>query len=89
MIRYFDDVIAVPPGETIKEYLEFKNISKLEFSKKIRLSLNKVHKLLNGELELTYLIASILYKVTRIPIRMWLNLERNYREKLLKISERR
>lgn len=75
----------VATGVIIKEYLEEKNISNEELSTLLGMTKKKVSELLNGKLELNKEIANSLEKVLPdIPASYWLNLEKNYREYLLR-----
>ena len=79
--------VAIPPGETIKEALEIRNITQKEFSKRMGMSEKHISKLINGEVQLTIEMANKLEMVLGIPAIFWCNLESNYREDLLKIKE--
>lgn len=74
--------LAVPPGATIQEQLDDKRISKAEFAEKMHISKDRATQLLNGDIELTYIIAFQLEDLLGIPARYWMNLETIYRERL-------
>lgn len=77
-------VIAVPPGESIKEQLENRGLSQKEFALRMGMSEKHISKLINGKTELTPPTAQKLESVLGIPARFWSNLEAIYREKLAK-----
>ena len=72
--------MAVPPGETIKEQLEEREMTQKEFAHRMDLSEKHISKLLNGEVHLTPEVAERLEMVLGIPSRFWNNLESIYRE---------
>lgn len=45
--------IAIPPGETIKEQLEDREITQKEFALRMDMSEKHISKLINGEVKLT------------------------------------
>lgn len=77
-------VIAVPPGESIREQLENRGLSQKEFALRMGMSEKHISKLINGKTELTPPTAQKLESVLGIPARFWSNLEVIYREKLAK-----
>lgn len=77
-------VIAVPPGESIKEQLENRGLSQKEFALRMGMSEKHISKLINGKTELTPPTAQKLESVLGVPARFWSNLEAIYREKLAK-----
>lgn len=78
--------IAIPPGATIKEQLEDREMSQKEFSERMNLSEKHVSRLINGSVQLTPEVACRLEYVLGIPARFWNNLEALYREKIEKIK---
>ena len=74
--------IAIPPGETIKEQLEDRDMSQKEFAQRMDLSEKHVSRLLNGKVGLTHDTALKLESVLGIKAEFWNNLENRYREKL-------
>ena len=75
-------VIAIPPGYTIKEQLEDRNINLNDFIAKMNMSKEDVELLIEGKVILTNDLASKLELVLGIPKQFWINLENNYRNKL-------
>lgn len=77
------NIIAVPPGATIKEQLIDRDMSQKEFSLRMDLSEKHVSRLINGEVQLTPEMALRLETVLSIPADFWSNLEAIYRQKIL------
>lgn len=77
-----DNIIAIPPGETIKEEIEFTGLSIKNLAKELDISIIDANKLLDGEIELTENLAEKLENVLGISKQFWINLEANYRVKL-------
>ena len=86
-MKIFNNIIAVPPGETIKDELEFLKMSQVEFSKRMGISEKHISHLVNGEVTLTYDMAIKLESVLGIEASFWNNLESKYREVLVRIEE--
>lgn len=78
--------IAIPPGYTIKEQLENKNMSQKEFAARMDMSEKHISKLINGEVLLTTDMAMRLELVLGVSASFWSNLEFIYREKLAKVE---
>ena len=77
--------IAVPPGETIREQLNYRGMSQKEFAARMGLSEKHVSRLINGEVILTVDVAVRLETVLGIPASFWTRLEAMYRETLIKV----
>ncbi len=86
-IKRSTNYIAIPPGVTIKEQLQYKNMNQKEFALRMGLTEKHTSRLINGKVELTYGISNKLESVTGIPAEFWNNLESRYREKLKKVEE--
>lgn len=87
MIVESEHCIAVPPGETIKEQLEDRNISMKEFTRRMGVSEKFIADLLEGDVALTESVAAKLEGVFGIPSQFWNNLEGIYRADLEKANE--
>lgn len=79
-------IIAIPPGFTIKEQISLLGINEQELSIRLNLTHNEVIQLLEGDFPINQELANKLEKITNIPESFWLNLESNYRNKLLQIN---
>lgn len=79
--------IAIPPGVTIKEQLEYRGMTQKEFAIRMMMSEKHISKLINGEVNLSYDVANRLELVLGMPASFWNNLEAIYREQVLKATE--
>ena len=77
-------IIAIPPGATIKEQLEDRNMTQKEFAARMDMSEKHISRLINGEVKLSTQTAVRLEMVLGIPAQFWNRLEAIYREKLEK-----
>lgn len=84
-----DEIIATPPGETIKEQLKQQHMSRKELAKKMCISDKELALLLEGKALLTTEIANKLEKTLGISAKFWNRLEEIYLEKLVLIKERK
>lgn len=82
-----NSIIAIPPGETIKEQLEMREMHQNEFSKRMGMSTKHISQLVNGKVPLTHQTALKLESVIGIPARFWNNLEAIYQEDLARIEQ--
>lgn len=78
--------IATPPGATIKEQLQNRELSQKEFAVRMGMSEKHISKLINGDVRLTPEVAFRLEMVLGVPARFWNNLESVYREKITKVN---
>ena len=78
--------IATPPGATIQEQLQDREISQKEFAMLMNMSEEHICNLCNGEVQLTSDDAVRLETVLGISAKFWNNLEATYREKIDKIN---
>lgn len=76
----FDPDWCIPPGETLREHLIEADTTPVDFARDFDLSLEWINELLDGELELVEQDAERLQAATRIPTRIWLALEKTYRD---------
>jgi len=80
------NIIATPPGATIREQLLDRSLSQKEFAARMGMSEKHISKLINGDVQLTPDVAVRLEMVLGIPAKFWSNLEAIYREKLVKAN---
>lgn len=79
--------IAIPPGETIREMLDDKNMSQKEFAQRMGLSEKHVSRLINGHVELTPEVALKLSTVLGASVAFWSNLETAYRADIVRAAD--
>ena len=84
MSNRFNPDYAIPPGETIKENMEYRHISKEVLAEKLGITIVKLDKLLEGNARITEKLSERLEDTLYISSIMWLNLEQNYRKALKK-----
>lgn len=82
-----NEIIAIPPGETIKEMLEDRDMSQVEFAERMDCSTKFISQLINGKVALTHPTALKLESVLGVPARFWNNLEALYQEDLARIDQ--
>ena len=80
-------VIAIAPGETIKELLEDRGMNQKEFAVRMGMSEKHISKLVNGEVQLTMDMARRLEMVLGASAQFWCRLEALYREDIAKVNE--
>ncbi len=92
MIKRGKTVIAIPPGETIRELMESRGISVSDLSEVMELTEEELNQLLDGDTEeakaeITERTAKWLESMFGPSAGFWLGLERRYRENLKKVEE--
>ncbi len=80
----FEADYAIPPGETLKELMESLEMSQKELSKRTGLTVQSLNRIIKGDKPLIQETANILEFITNVSARMWSNLEKNYRNSLIK-----
>lgn len=85
--KVFLPAIAIPPGESIKEYLEIFKMTQSELA--IRLGITPKHlvSMLKGNTSITYETALKLERVIGPSAEFWINLESNYQLDKARIEE--
>lgn len=71
-----------PPGDTLKEHLDFIEMKPNELAKRLNLPQEKVHDLICGTEPISAEIATKLDKMLHIPSSFWRNREKEYRQEL-------
>ncbi len=72
--------IAIPPGETLLEYLESMGMTQVDLAKRIGLTPKTVNEIINGKAPITAENALKLESIFGTPASFWNNLEANYQE---------
>ena len=83
----YDPDYAVAPGETLLGIIEALGMTKENYAKITGIPLSVILGLLSGECPITNDIANKLEGVTGMSSRLWINLERQYREKLKELKD--
>ncbi|MFL0177038.1 MULTISPECIES: ImmA/IrrE family metallo-endopeptidase [Mycobacteriaceae] len=79
---------AVPPGDTLAEWLEERRMKQAEFASRINISEKALSQIISGSAPLTRATAAKLELVTGIAARTWNNLEALYQDDRARISQR-
>jgi HTH-type transcriptional regulator / antitoxin HigA len=79
---------CVPPGATIKELMEDRNISQYEIMNKLKLSNDDYNLLIIGDLLVNEEIAKGLADLTGTSVQFWENREKHYREGLARACKK-
>ena len=77
-------VLPIPPGATIKEQMEWREMSLDEFADKMGMSKKQAAELIDGKTAITVYIAEKLESALMLPMVFWLRLEGIYRDKIIK-----
>ncbi len=83
----FQAGIAVPPGDTLKEILDDRNITQKELALRLGVTAKHVNKIINGTASISPEIALKLESVLGITARFWNNLEMKYQETKARLKE--
>ena len=86
VMLHSSNTIAVPPGATIREQLENREMTQKDFAQRMDMSEKHISQLINGKEELTQETALRLELVLGIPAKFWTGLEALYREKLARVK---
>ena len=87
MITQSRNTIAVPPGETIKEQLEDRNMTQRELASRTGYSEKHISQLINGQATLSVDAALKLECVFGVPSSFWSGLEADYRADLARVEQ--
>ena len=78
--------LAIPPGESLAEELEYRDLPPRELAAMLNLSDETMIGIFTGAHPITPEIAAGLQDVLWMPAEFWLNLEAHYRETLARIA---
>lgn len=82
IVNQYQPSVVSPPGETLLETLQEREISINELAAKAGISESAIAEILSGQAAITPEIALQLEEILGIPARFWQNRERHYREYL-------
>lgn len=86
-MKIYKSIVAIPPGETIREELEILNMSQADFAKRMNMAEKTISQIINGDAPITYDTALNLESVLGVSATFWNNYEAKYRENLKRIEE--
>ena len=78
------DFLSPPPGDTLADLLDEHRMSQLELASRCGVSVKLVNEVISGTAPLSASLAIALEQVFRMPARLWMRLEANYRADLAK-----
>lgn len=78
---------AIVPGETIKDTLDYMNMTQENLAERLGLTPKTVSKLINGESKITPELALKLELVFDVPAHFWNNLQQQYDEDLARLKQ--
>lgn len=83
----FQPNYAVPPGETLRETLEFLGMTQAELAERTGRPKKTINEIISGKAAMTAETALQFERVLGVPASFWNNLERNYQETLARLRE--
>lgn len=83
----FQPNYAVPPGETLRETLEFLGMTQAQLADRTGRPKKTINEIISGKAAITAETALQLERVLGVPASFWSNLERNYQETLARLKE--
>ncbi|MGV8146972.1 MAG: HigA family addiction module antitoxin [Alkaliphilus sp.] len=83
----FMPTIAIPPGETIRENMEFLGINQRELSTRLDITTKHLSNILSGKSPITYESAIKLETVIGPSAKFWMNLEINYQLNKIRLEK--
>lgn len=81
--------IAIPPGETLQEYLDSLSMKQVDLAKRTGLTTKTINEIIKGKAPITPETALKLESIFGTPASFWNNLEINYQENRARIQAER
>lgn len=81
--------IAIPPGETLQEYLDSLSMKQVDLAKRAGLTTKTINEIIKGKAPITPETALKLESILGTPASFWNNLEGNYQETRARIQAAR
>lgn len=85
--KNFLPMIAIPPGESIKEYLEALSMTQTELAARLGITTKHLNNIISGNSPITYETALKLEIVIGPSAEFWINLEQNYQLDKARLEE--
>ena len=86
---YGESDYAVPPGETLKELLEYYHMTQKDLAARLGMTCKTVNEIIKGKAPVSPKTALALENIFEPEAGYWLNLEANYQAKLARIIEKK
>ena len=83
----FIPTVAIPPGETIRENMEFLGMNQKELATRLDITEKHMSNIVNGNSPITYETALKLELVIGAKAQFWMNLESNYQLNKIRLEE--
>lgn len=83
----FMPTVAIPPGETVKENMEFLGMNQKELAARLDITPKHLSNIINGNAPITYDTALKLESVIGPSAQFWMNLETNYQLDKARLEE--
>ncbi|MDW7729317.1 MAG: HigA family addiction module antitoxin [Bacillota bacterium] len=84
----FTPVIAVPPGETIRENMVYLGMNQEELAARLGISAKHLSNILNGNIPITYDTALKFESVIGLSAEFWMELETNYQLNKIRLDKK-
>ena len=85
----YEELIAFHPGYYVKEIIEDMGVTQSEFAKRLNTTDKTLCKLVNAEISLSDDLAQKLAQMMGTSVKVWLDLQTSYTEKILEIKKRK
>ena len=85
--KAFKPNYAVPPGETLKESIDYLSMTQAELAQRTGRPKKTINEIIKGKASIMPDTAIQLERVLGVPASFWNNLERNYQETLARLRE--
>ena len=85
----YEELIAFHPGYYVKEIIEDMGITQSEFAQRLNTTDKTLCKLVNAEISLSDDLAQKLAQMMGTSVKVWLDLQTSYTEKILEIKKRK
>jgi len=82
----FQPEVAIAPGETLRETIEYINMTQIELSTRTGLAPKTINEIIKGKSSITAETALKLERCLGVSAKFWINLESNYVETKARIK---
>lgn len=84
----FKPTVVVPPGETIRDYINALDITQNELAERLGITSKHLNGILSGKKPITYEISLKLKRVIGSSVEFWMTLETNYQLDKIRINRK-